>query len=142
MRLIRARLPVRGLSLVVFAVLTVGCLSAFVYARRLEADQERRLLVQRAGEAAALLTNLVTQSSASTRALAAVARATNDDPQLFAGAADRDPAVAGGTATAALVSVWAFLSSSSEQPPSAARLTIRAPTSFVRILHSPWVRAA
>jgi diguanylate cyclase (GGDEF)-like protein/PAS domain S-box-containing protein len=103
MRPIRARLPVRGLSLVVFAVLMVGCLSAFAYARRLEADQERRLLVQRANEAAALLTNLVTQSQASTRALAAVARATNGDPEVFGGAADQDPAVAGGTAAAALV---------------------------------------
>jgi diguanylate cyclase (GGDEF)-like protein/PAS domain S-box-containing protein len=103
MRSIRARLPIRGLSLVVFAVFSAGSLSAFAYARRLEADQERRLLVQRANEAAALLTNLVTQGQASTRALAAVARATNEDPAVFDGAAGRDPAVAGGTAAAALV---------------------------------------
>ena len=103
MRPIRVRLPIRGLSLVVFAVLTAGCLSAFSYARRLESDQERRLLVQRAGEAAALLTNLVSQGQASTRALAAVALATDEDPEVFGGAADRDPGVAGGTATAALV---------------------------------------
>ena len=37
------------------------------FARRVMADQEHRMLAQRAGEAAALLTNLVTQSQASAR---------------------------------------------------------------------------
>ena len=69
---IRARAPIGGLSVVVFAVLMVGSVTAAGYARQVVADQERRLLTQRAGEAAALLTNLVTESQASMRSLAAV----------------------------------------------------------------------
>jgi len=62
------------------------------------------MLQQRAGEAAALLTNLVTQSQASTRSLAAVVLATNGDQKIFQDAAGRDPALADGGA-AALVEV-------------------------------------
>ena len=51
MRHLRARTPVRGLALVVLAVLVAGFLAAFTYARRAVADQEGRLLKQRAGEA-------------------------------------------------------------------------------------------
>jgi len=104
MRRLYARLPLRGLSLVVFAVLLVGSLTASAFARGVMLDQEHRMLQQRAGEAAALLTNLVTQSQASTRSLAAVVLATNGDPKIFQEAAGRDPALANGGA-AALVEV-------------------------------------
>ena len=56
------------------------------------------MLKQRAGEAAALLTNQINQSQSLTRALAAVVLATNGDAEAFRGAASRDPAIAGGTA--------------------------------------------
>ena len=98
MRRLYARLPVRGLSLVVFAVLLVGSLTASGFARRVTADQERRMLKQRAGEAAALLTNQINQSQSLTRALAAVVLATNGDAEAFRGAAGRDPAIADGAA--------------------------------------------
>jgi len=96
MRQLYARLPIRGLSLVVFAVLLVGSLTASGFTRRVMADQERRMLKQRAGEAAALLTNLITQSQASTRALVAVILATDADADVFDEAAGRDPALADG----------------------------------------------
>jgi diguanylate cyclase (GGDEF)-like protein len=96
MRRLYARLPIRGLSLAVLAVLLGGSLTAAGYARRVAQDQERRMLSQRAGEAAALLTNLVNQSQASTRALAAVVLATHADPAIFSAAAGRDPALANG----------------------------------------------
>ena len=96
MRPLYARLPIRGLSLVVFAVLLVGSLTASGFARRVTADHERRMLEQRAGEAAALVTNQITQSQASTRALAAVVLATDGDAEIFRGAAGRDPAIANG----------------------------------------------
>ena len=67
---LRSRAPVRGLSLVVLAVLVGGFLTAFVYARQAVADQEHRLLQQRAGEAGALLTDAVTTSQGSSRSLA------------------------------------------------------------------------
>jgi diguanylate cyclase (GGDEF)-like protein len=54
------------------------------------------MLTQRAGEAAALVTNQITQSQASTRALAAVALATDGDAEIFEEAARRDPALANG----------------------------------------------
>jgi len=76
MRTVHARFPLRGLSLVVFAVLVGGSVTASGFARGVVADQEQRLLTQRAGEAAALLTNQITQSQAATRSLAAVALAT------------------------------------------------------------------
>jgi diguanylate cyclase (GGDEF)-like protein len=98
MRWLHARLPVRGLSLVVFAVLLGGSLTASGFARRMTADQEHRMLKQRAGEAAALLTNQITQSQASARALAAVVLATQGDAEIFRRAADRDPAFANGAA--------------------------------------------
>jgi diguanylate cyclase (GGDEF)-like protein len=98
MRRFYARLPIRGLSLLVFAVLLGGSLTAAGFARRVTADQERRMLKQRAGEAAALLTNQITQSQALTRSLAAVVQATDGDADAFRGAAGRDPAVANGAA--------------------------------------------
>ena len=98
MRRLYARLPIRGLSLVVFAVLLGGSLTASALARGVMVDQEHRMLRQRAGEAAALLTNLVTQSQASSRALAAVVLATGGDADLFRRAAGRDPALANGAA--------------------------------------------
>jgi diguanylate cyclase (GGDEF)-like protein len=98
MRRFYARLPIRGLSLVVFAVLLGGSLTASGFTRRVMADQEGRMLKQRAGEAAALLTNLITQSQASTRALVAVVIATNGDGEIFRRAAGRDPALANGAA--------------------------------------------
>jgi diguanylate cyclase (GGDEF)-like protein len=98
MRRLHARLPIRGLSLLVFAVLLGGSLTASGFARRVTADQERRMLQQRAGEAAALLTNQITQSQALTRALAAVVLATDGDAEAFRGAAGRDPTIANGTA--------------------------------------------
>jgi diguanylate cyclase (GGDEF)-like protein len=100
MRRIHARLPIRGLTLVVFAVLLSGSLTAAAYGRRVMADQEHRMLVQRAGEAAAVLTNTITQGQSAARALAAVALATNGDPQVFDGAAARDAALANGGAVA------------------------------------------
>src|SRR4051794_38868244 len=95
MRRLRARTPVRGLSLAVLAVLVAGILTAFTYARRSVTDQEDHLLRQRAGEAAALLTSAVTQSQAATKALAAIVVATADDA-AFLDAAGRDPGVAAG----------------------------------------------
>jgi diguanylate cyclase (GGDEF)-like protein len=56
------------------------------------------MLQQRAGEAAALLTNQINQSQSLTRALAAVVLATNGDADAFRGAAGRDPAIADGAA--------------------------------------------
>ncbi|HEV7864593.1 MAG TPA: EAL domain-containing protein, partial [Acidimicrobiia bacterium] len=100
---IHARFPLRGLSLVVFAVLVGGSATASGYARRVVADQEQRLLTQRAGEAAALLTNVVNQSQASTKALAAVVLATHGDVEVFGGAAGRDPAIASGSSAVAMV---------------------------------------
>ncbi len=96
MRRLHAWLPIRGLTLVVFAVLLGGTLTASALARRVMADQEHRMLEQRAGEASALLTNLVTQSQSSAQALAAVALATDNDPQRFVGAATRDTVLANG----------------------------------------------
>ena len=96
MRRLYARLPIRGLSLVVFAVLLGGSLIASGFTRRVMDDQEQRMLKQRAGEAAALLTNLITQSQASTRSLAAVVLATAGDAEIFRQAAGRDPALANG----------------------------------------------
>jgi diguanylate cyclase (GGDEF)-like protein/PAS domain S-box-containing protein len=100
---IRIRFPLRGLSLLVFAVLVGGTLTASGYARRVVREQERRLLVQRAGEAAALLTNLTNQAQATTKSLVAVALATHGEPEAFTVAAGRDPAVASGSGGAALV---------------------------------------
>jgi len=100
MRRLYARLPIRGLPLVVFAVLLGGSLTASAFAHGVMVDQEHRMLRQRAGEAAALFTNLITQSQASTRSLAAVALATNADPEIFQDAAGRDPALATGGAAA------------------------------------------
>ena len=100
MRRLYAWLPIRGLSLMVFAVLLAGSLTASAFARGVMFDQEHRMLRQRAGEAAALLTNLVTQSQASTKSLVAVALATNGNPKIFQEAAGRDPALAGGGAAA------------------------------------------
>jgi diguanylate cyclase (GGDEF)-like protein/PAS domain S-box-containing protein len=103
MSLIRARVPIGGLSVVVFAVLMGVGLTAAGYARRVVADQERRLLSQRAGEAAALLTNLITETQGSMRSLAAVALATDGDAGAFDRAAGRDPMVATGSGAVALV---------------------------------------
>ena len=100
MRRFSAWLPIRGLSLVVFAVLLAGSLTASAFARGVMHDQEHRMLRQRAGEAAALLTNLVTQSQASTKSLVAVVLATNGDPKTFREAAGRDPALSNGGAAA------------------------------------------
>ena len=97
MRRLYARLPIRGLSLVVFAVLLGGSLTASWFARRVMADQEHRMLEQRAGEAAALFTNQINQSQASTRALAAVVLATGGNAEIFIRAAGHDPALASGT---------------------------------------------
>src|SRR2546421_82055 len=103
MRHLRARPPVRGLALVVLAVLVAGFLAAFTYARRAVADQEGRLLKQRAGEAGVLLNGAVTQLQGATDALAAVVVATHGDTAAFLDAAGRDSAVAGGTSGVALV---------------------------------------
>ncbi|MCA1843428.1 MAG: hypothetical protein LC792_09640, partial [Actinobacteria bacterium] len=100
MRRILARFPLRGLSLAVFAVLLVGSLTASAYARRVMADQERRMLDQRATESAALLTNVMTQSQTSTRSLAAVVLATHADPTVFGETARRDQMLASGGAVA------------------------------------------
>ncbi|HEV7535551.1 MAG TPA: hypothetical protein VGP90_07950, partial [Acidimicrobiia bacterium] len=78
-------------------------MTASGFARGVVADQERRLLTQRAGEAAALFTNQITQSQAATRSLAAVALATHADPDVFGAAADRDPTVVRGAGAVALV---------------------------------------
>src|SRR5256885_10933620 len=103
MRHLRARTPVRGLALVVLAVLVAGFLAAFTYARRAVADQEGRLLKQRAGEAGVLLNGAVTRWQGATDALAAVVVATHGDTAAFLDAAGRDSAVAGGTSGVALV---------------------------------------
>jgi len=87
----------------VFAVLMAGSLTAAYYSRQVANDQERRLLTQRAGEAGALLNNLMTQSQASTRSLAAVVVATHGDPAAFNGTASQDPIVAKAQGSVALV---------------------------------------
>ena len=97
MRRLYARLPIRGLSLVVFAVLLAGSLTASWFARRVIADQEHRMLEQRAAEAAALFTNQINQSQASTRALAAVVLATGGNAEIFVRAAGHDPTLASET---------------------------------------------
>jgi diguanylate cyclase (GGDEF)-like protein len=96
MRRIYARLPIRGMTLVVFAVLLGGSLTAAAYGRRATADQEHRMLRQRAGEAAAMLANVVNQGKSSAQSLAAVVLATDADPQVFTEAAARDSALATG----------------------------------------------
>ncbi|HVW35193.1 MAG TPA: PAS domain S-box protein, partial [Acidimicrobiia bacterium] len=103
MRSVRARFPLRGLSLVVFAVFVGGAAAGSGVARRALADQERHLLKQRAGEAAALLGNVLTQSEASIRSLAAVTSATDGGADAFTAAADRDPAFGRPNVTVALV---------------------------------------
>jgi diguanylate cyclase (GGDEF)-like protein len=100
MRHIRPRLPIRGLTLAVFAVLLGGSLTASAFARRVLDDQEHRMLEQRAGEAAALLGNQTTQAQSQALALAAVALATDNDPARFSGAAARDTVLANGGAVA------------------------------------------
>src|SRR2546426_1211428 len=99
----RRRFPIRGLSLLVFASLSAGTVTIAVFARQVVADQEQRLLRQRAGEAAALLTNLVNQVQTSTRSLATVALATDGDPAAFSRAAGRDPGTTSGNGVAALI---------------------------------------
>ena len=101
---LRSRAPVRGLSLVVMAVLVGGTLTASIYARQVTADQERQLLSQRADEAAALVSGAISQAQAATRTLVAVAVATGGDPAAFVDAAGRDAAVGAGTSGVALVS--------------------------------------
>jgi diguanylate cyclase (GGDEF)-like protein len=100
MRRFHARLPIRGMTLAVFAVLLGGSLTAASLARGVMEDQEHRLLQQRAGEAAALLTNVTTQAQSTARALAAVALATDNDLQKFVGAATHDTVLANGGAVA------------------------------------------
>src|SRR5262245_8573912 len=100
MHRIHTRFPLRGLSLAVFAALLVGSLTASAFARRVAADQERRMLRQRAGEAAAMLTNAITQSQTSTRSLAAVVLATHADPAVFVETARRDQTLSNGGAVA------------------------------------------
>jgi diguanylate cyclase (GGDEF)-like protein len=100
MRRFHARLPIRGLTLAVFAVLLGGSLTASAFARRVLDDQEHRMLEQRAGEAAALLGNQTTQAQSQALALAAVALATDNDPGRFSGAAARDSILANGGAVA------------------------------------------
>ncbi|MEW6471799.1 MAG: EAL domain-containing protein [Actinomycetota bacterium] len=100
MRRLHARLPIRGLTLVVFAVLLGGCVAASAFARRALADQEQRMLERRAAEAAALLTNVVDQAQTGAQSVAAVAAATDGDPEAFNGAAARDSILATGGAAA------------------------------------------
>src|SRR5579884_1880006 len=99
----RARPPIGGLSVAVFAVLMAGSLTAAFYGRQVARDQEKRLLTQRAGEAAALITNLMNQSQASSRSLAAVVAATHGDPAAFDSTAKGDPTVTKAQGAVALV---------------------------------------
>ena len=87
----------------VFAGLMAGNVLLAGFARHVVADQEQRLLRQRAGEAAALLTNLINQAQTSARSLATVAQATDGDPAAFSRAAGRDASVSSGNGVAALV---------------------------------------
>ncbi|HET9771743.1 MAG TPA: EAL domain-containing protein [Acidimicrobiia bacterium] len=75
--------PLRGLSVFVFVAFAGGSLALTVTTRRLVADQEQRLLTQQAGEAAALLTNLMGSVQTSVKALTAVVQATNEDPAAY-----------------------------------------------------------
>jgi diguanylate cyclase (GGDEF)-like protein len=79
----RALIPLRGLSVLVFVVFALSSVAIAATTRRLVADQEHRLLNQRAGEAAALLTNLMGSVQTSVKALATVVQATNEDPAAY-----------------------------------------------------------
>jgi diguanylate cyclase (GGDEF)-like protein len=84
----RRVIRLRGLSVVVFVALAVSSVAIAATTRRLVADQEHRLLKQRAGEAAALLTNLMGSVQTSVKALATVVQATNEDPAAYLRVAD------------------------------------------------------
>jgi diguanylate cyclase (GGDEF)-like protein len=79
----RRAIPLRGLAVLVFVAFAVSSVALGVTTRRLVADQEQRLLRQRAAEAAALLTNLMGSVETSVKALAAVVQATNEDPGAY-----------------------------------------------------------
>ena len=83
----RGRLPVRGLSLVVCLVLVAGSLALCQLSRTVVADQERRLLDQRANEATALISNLMERNQIGLQLLAGVASVTGGDPAVFSRAA-------------------------------------------------------
>ena len=83
----RRVVPLRGLSVLVFVSFAIASVGLAAATRRLVADQEQRLLKQRAGEAAALLTNLMGSVQTTVKALATVVQATNEDPAAYQRAA-------------------------------------------------------
>jgi diguanylate cyclase (GGDEF)-like protein/PAS domain S-box-containing protein len=94
------RLPLRGMSLLVFGILLGASLGVAQLTREVVSDQERLLLRQRTAEASTLLTQLVSQVRMALMSSAAVVQATKGNP---AAAFSRLPAPAGATAGLALV---------------------------------------
>ena len=79
--------PLRGLSLALFAALAAATVTTTVLTRHVVTDQEERLLQQRAAEAGALLANLTHGVGTSLGSLAQVATVTGADPDAFVRAA-------------------------------------------------------
>ena len=69
--------------MLVFVAFAVGSVGIAAATSRMVADQEHRLLKQRAGEAAALLSNLMGSVQTTVKALATVVEATNEDPAAY-----------------------------------------------------------
>ncbi|MGH9043069.1 MAG: putative bifunctional diguanylate cyclase/phosphodiesterase [Acidimicrobiia bacterium] len=76
--------PVRGLTVLVFAVLMAASFTAAHATRRMLDNQEQEMLEQRATEAAALLSTLVTQVRMSLGTLVTAVQVAGPDPQAFA----------------------------------------------------------
>src|SRR5687767_10344189 len=83
------RRPVRVLCLAVLVVLLGGTGALTWVTRGFVDDQERRLLQQRASEAALVLTVATTSVQAGVASLGETARVTNNSPTAFADAAAR-----------------------------------------------------
>src|SRR5688500_9318972 len=95
----RRHIP-RFISLAVLLALVAVSVVTFVVTRRVIDDQEQRLLVERRGEVAALLTSSISGTQSSLRVLAGVGASTSPESmELF----DRNatPLVTGATVTIA-----------------------------------------
>ncbi len=75
--------PLRGLSMLVFAVILASSITAAHVTRQMLDGQEREMLQQRAAEAAALLSSSVGQVRTSLGAVATAVRVAGPDPGVF-----------------------------------------------------------
>jgi diguanylate cyclase (GGDEF)-like protein len=75
--------PLRGLSMLVFAVILASSITAAHVTRQMLDNQEREMLQQRAAEAAALLSSSVGQVRTSLGAVATAVRVAGTDPGVF-----------------------------------------------------------